>query len=89
MLNILVEAGYRISSLNLNSTSFIIEEFAVLGRVRAEFMESLHLAMCDLTNEHVYAMLAQNQTLFFPKLVILNLDGNDIRKEGLQVLLET
>lgn len=52
-------------------------------------MEGLHLAMCDLTDEHVQAMLAQRQTLFFPKLVTLNLDGNDIRKEGLKALLET
>lgn len=88
-LDILVETDYRISSLNLNSTSFIIEEFAVLGRVRTEFMESLHLAMCDLTNEHISAMLSQKQTLFYPKLNTLNLDGNDIRKEGLRALLET
>ena len=68
----------------------MVNEFAILGKVDTNFMRNLNLKMCDLTNEHVLAMLSQNKTgPFFPKLVSLQLSSNDIRKEGLSALLAT
>jgi hypothetical protein len=68
----------------------VVGEFAVLGEVNTQFLGYLSLAMNDLTNDHVLAMLAHNKTgPFFPKLIFLDLSANDVRQEGLNALLAT
>ena len=83
-LQLLVDSQYSLLALSLEATSFTVEEFAILGRANTEFMSTLILSQNDLTNEHVFAMLRQKEGRpLFPKLTLLDLTGNDIRKEGL------